>query len=116
MYDLTMSRISGIVRAKLCLHSHGGLNGLNLPFAGFDILKRNFYELSYPNLLMRVYYSTFPSANESALDYRFTLNKFIFIADTDEWLRRRGRSAEIDWALSNSSELLTFQQHSRALH
>lgn len=75
MYDLMMSGISGIVRdiAKFCLHSHGGLSGLDLPFAGFDILKHNFCELSYPNLLMRVYYSTIPNVNESALDYRFTL-------------------------------------------
>lgn len=65
--------------------------GLICPFAGFDILKHNFCELSYPNLLTRVYYSTISRANQSALDYRFTLNKFV--ADTDEWLRR-SRSAE----------------------
>lgn len=56
----------------------------------FDILKRNFSELSYSNLPMKEFYDTAPHANESAMDHWLRLHKSIDAAE--ECLRRSGRS------------------------
>ncbi|KAK0146302.1 hypothetical protein N1851_014385 [Merluccius polli] len=94
MYDLIMSRLTGRARdvVKVSLRSRSGLSASDLPLAVFDILKRNFSELSYSSLPMRDFYSTVPRVGESAMDYWIRLNKSIDAAD--ECLRRRGKSVE----------------------
>ena len=94
MFDLIMSRLTGKARdvVKVSLRSRPELSVTDLPTAVFDILKRNFSELSYSNLPMKDFYSTIPIAGEGAMDYWIRLNKSIDAAD--ECLRRRGRSIE----------------------
>ncbi len=94
MFDLIMLRLTGKARdvVKVSLRSRPELSATDLPSAVFDILKGNFSELSYSNLLMKDFYSTIPHAGEGAMDYWIHLNKSIDAAD--ECLRRRGRSVE----------------------
>ncbi|XP_056149571.1 uncharacterized protein LOC130124156 isoform X2 [Lampris incognitus] len=92
--DLIMSRLSGKARdvVKVSLRSHPGVIPAELPTTIFDILKRNFSELTYSSMPMKDFYGTVPRVSESAMDYWIRLNKAIDIAD--ESLRRRDNSVE----------------------
>lgn len=92
--DLVMSRLAGKARdvVKVSLRSCPELSASELPSAVFDILKRNFSELSYSNMPMADFYNTVPRADESPMDYWIRLNKAIDVAD--ECLRRRNKSVE----------------------
>lgn len=63
--DLIMSRLAGKARdvVKVSLRSRPELNASELPSAVFDILKRNFSELAYSNMLMADFYNTVPRAD-----------------------------------------------------
>ncbi|KAK2857674.1 hypothetical protein Q7C36_005593 [Tachysurus vachellii] len=63
-----------------------------LPATVFDILKRNFSELTYSNMPMADFYNTLPKVDESPMDYWIRLNKAIDVAD--ECLRRRNKCVE----------------------
>lgn len=94
MFDLIMSRLTGKARdvVKVSLRCRLGLSGDELITTVFDILRRNFSELTYSSLPMKDFYSTVPRAGEDAMDYWIRLNKSIDAAD--ECLRRRGRLVE----------------------
>lgn len=94
MFDLIMSRLIGkardVVKVSLCCRLE--LRGDELLTAVFDILKRNFSELTYSSLPVKDFYSAVPRAGEDAMDYWICLNKSIDAAD--ECLRRRGKLME----------------------
>ena len=92
--DLIMARLTGKARdvVKVSLRSHPELDSSEFPTAVFDILKRNFSELTFSSLPMKDFYSTAPRAGEDMMDYWIRLNKAVDVAD--ECLRRRGKSVE----------------------
>lgn len=92
--DLILSRLAGKARdvVKVSLRSRPELSASEFPSAVFDILKRNFSELSYSNMPMADFYNTVPRADESPMDYWIRLNKSIDVAD--ECLRRHNKSVE----------------------
>lgn len=94
MSDRIMSRLTGKARdiVKVSLRSRPVLLASMAPTAVFDILKRNFSELTYSNMPMADFYGTVPRAGEGVMDYWIRLNKAIDVAD--ECLRRRGRCVE----------------------
>lgn len=94
MFDLIMSRLTGKARdvVKVSLRCRLELSGDELITTVFDILRRNFSELTYSSLPMKDFYSTVPRASEDAMDYWIRLNKSIDAAD--ECLRRRGKLVE----------------------
>ncbi|KAL1246737.1 hypothetical protein QQF64_034332 [Cirrhinus molitorella] len=77
---------------KVSLRSFPGPTAAVLPSTVFDILKRNFSELTYSTMPMANFYNTLPQANESPMDYWIRLNKSIDVAD--ECLRRRNKCVE----------------------
>lgn len=93
-YELLMSRLTGKARdvIKVSLRCRPELSGGELITAVFDILKRNFSELTCSNMPMRDFYSTVPRAGEDAMDYWIRLNKSIDAVD--ECLKRRGKCVE----------------------
>lgn len=94
MYDLVMGRLTGKAKdiVKVSLRSQPELLTSITPATVFDILKRNFSELTYSSIPMADFYATVPKAGEGAMDYWVRLNKAIDVAD--ECLRRRGRSVD----------------------
>ena len=90
--DLIMARLTGKARdvVKVSLRSHPELDSSEFPTAVFDILKRNFSELTFSSLPMKDFYSTAPRAGEDMMDYWIHLNKAV----ADECLRRRGKGVE----------------------
>ncbi|KAK2834280.1 hypothetical protein Q7C36_014981 [Tachysurus vachellii] len=92
--DLILSRLAGNARdvVKVSLRSFPGQTAAVLPATVFDILKRNFSELTYSNMPMADFYNTLPKVDESPMDYWIRLNKAIDVAD--ECLRRRSKCVE----------------------
>ncbi|KAJ8369746.1 hypothetical protein SKAU_G00097740 [Synaphobranchus kaupii] len=92
--ELIMSRLAGRARdvVKVSLRSRPRVCAAELPTMIFDILKRNFSELTYSSMPMKDFYETIPRDFESAMDYWVRLNKAVDVAD--ECLRRRGKAVE----------------------
>ncbi|KAJ8400403.1 hypothetical protein AAFF_G00397860 [Aldrovandia affinis] len=92
--ELIMSRLAGRARdvVKVSLRSCPRISPAKLPTTIFDILKRNFSEITFSNMPMKDFYGTMPRDSESAMDYWIRLNKAIDVAD--ECLRRRGKGVE----------------------
>lgn len=92
--ELIMSRLAGRARdvVKVSLRSRPSVSPAQLPTMIFDILKRNFSELTFSNMPMKDFYGTVPSESETAMDYWIRLNKAIDVAD--ECLCRRGKGVE----------------------
>lgn len=92
--DFVMSRLLGkardVVRVSLRCSSEPASG--HTVSAVFDILKRNFSELTYSNMPMRDFYNTLPHHGESAMEYWIRLNKAIDVAE--ECLRRQRRVLE----------------------
>ncbi|KAK2827457.1 hypothetical protein Q7C36_018383 [Tachysurus vachellii] len=65
--DLILSRLAGNARDVVKV----------APATVFDILKRNFSELTYSNMPMADFYNTLPKVDESPMDYWIRLNKAI---------------------------------------
>lgn len=93
-FDLVMSRLMGKARdvVKVSLRCHPTLSDAELMDVVFDILKRNFSELTFSDLPMKDFYNTLPFLGEDAMDYWIRLNKAMDVAI--ECLRRRGRLVE----------------------
>lgn len=91
--ELIMSRLAGKARdvVRVSLRSCSD-SSAELPIAIFDILKRNFSELTFSSMPMKDFYGTLPHDLESAMDYWVRLNKAVDVAD--ECLRRRGKVVE----------------------
>lgn len=92
--DAILSRLAGKARdvVKVSLRSFPEPTATVLPRTVFDILKRNFSELTYSNMPMADFYNTLPKTDESPMDYWIRLNKAIDVAD--ECLRRRNKCVE----------------------
>lgn len=92
--EFIMSRLAGKARdvVKVSLRSFPVQMASLLPSTVFDILKRNFSELTYSNMPMADFYNTLPKTDESPMDYWIRLNKAIDVAD--ECLRRRNKCVE----------------------
>ncbi|KAJ8332254.1 hypothetical protein SKAU_G00427370 [Synaphobranchus kaupii] len=91
--ELIMSRLAGRARdVKVSLRSRPRVCAAELPTMIFDILKRNFSELTYSSMPMKDFYESIPRDFESAMDYWVRLNKVVDVAD--ECLRRRGKTVE----------------------
>lgn len=92
--ELIMSRLAGRARdvVKVSLRNCPRVSPAELPTVIFDILKRNFSEITFSSMPLKDFYGTLPHGSESAMDYWIRLNKAIDVAD--ECLRRRGKSIE----------------------
>lgn len=92
--ELIMSRLAGRARdvVKVSLRSSPRVSSAELNITIFDILKRNFSEITFSSMPMKDFYGTVPRDSESAMDYWIRLNKAIDVAD--ECLRRRGKGVE----------------------
>lgn len=90
-FDLVMSRLLGKARdvVRVSLRCSAGLASRGTRSAVFDILKRNFSELTYSSMPMRDFYNTVPCYGESAMEYWIRLNKAIDVVE--ECLQRQQR-------------------------
>lgn len=82
-FDFVMSRLLGKARdvVRVSLRCSSGLASGGTLSVVFDILKRNFSELTYSNMPMRDFYNTVPHHGESAMEYWIRLNKAIDVAE-----------------------------------